>query len=81
MKLDAYVRLAVLIVLLGNQTLLLFGYDPLPFDENQIYEGLSTVALVLASLWTYWKNNSITDEAVKADIYLQELKKEREKNE
>lgn len=79
MKLDAYVRLAVLIVLLGNQTLLLLGYDPLPFDENQIYEGLSTVALVLASLWTYWKNNSITDEAVKADIYLQELKKERKK--
>lgn len=79
MKLDAYVRLAVLVVLLGNQVLLILGFDPLPFDENQIYEGLSTVALVLASLWTYWKNNSITDEAVKADIYLQELKKERKK--
>ena len=81
MKLDAITRLVVLLILLVNQTLILFGYDPLPYDENQIYEAVSTVALVVVTLWTYWKNNNITKEAQHAQIVLNDLKKRRKDNE
>lgn len=71
---QALVRLAVLMVLFINQTLILFGWSPLPFSEEQIYEGVSSVALVVIAIWTWWKNNSVTKEAEEADQYLRELK-------
>ena len=73
-KTAGIVRLVVLLILLINQTLISFGYNPLPFSEEQIYEGVSSVALVVSAIWTWWKNNSVTKEAEEADQYLRELK-------
>ena len=74
---QAIVRLVVLIILLVNQALIVFGLNPLPFSEEQIYEAVSSVATVVVALWAWWKNNSITKEAQQADEYLQELKERR----
>lgn len=71
---EAYIRLAVLIVLLINQSLLVAGWQPLPFTEEQIYEGFSILALILTTIYTWYKNNNITEEAEKAQEYLNELK-------
>ena len=70
----AIVRLVVLVLLLINQTLITLGWSPLPFSEEQIYEGVSSVAVVAVAIYTWWKNNSVTDEAQQADEYLKELK-------
>lgn len=71
---QAIVRLIVLALLLINQVLVTFGFTPLPFTEDQIYEVVSSVATVVVALWAWWKNNSITKEAEQADEYLKELK-------
>lgn len=71
---QAIVRLVVLVVLLVNQFLVTLGWHPLPFSEEQIYEAVSGVAMVLMALFAWWKNNSVTDEAQEADVYMQELK-------
>lgn len=70
----AIVRLVVLVIVLINQALIVAGWNPLPFSEDQIYEGVSTVATVVIALWAWWKNNSITKEAQDADEVLRELK-------
>ena len=71
---QALIRLVVLVILLINQTLMVLGWSPLPFSEEQIYEGVSSVALVVTAIYTWWKNNSVTKEAEKADEYLRQLK-------
>ena len=74
---QAIVRLVVLAVLLLNQSLVVMGWNPLPFSEDEIYEGVSSVATVIVALWAWWKNNSITKEAQQADEYLEELKEKK----
>ena len=57
------VRVSVLIVLLINQLLIGFGFDALPFSEDQIYEGLSTVATVVMSIVTTYFDTDVTKQA------------------
>ena len=71
---EAIIRLVVLLVLLLNNALLLIGKNPLPWSEEEIYLGVSTVATFLVTLWTYWKNNNITKEAQVSQAYLKDLK-------
>ena len=71
---EAIIRLVVLLVLLLNNALLLIGKNPLPWSEEEIYLGVSTVATFVVTLWTYWKNNNITKEARVSQAYLKDLK-------
>ena len=71
---QALIRLVVLVILLINQTLMVLGWAPLPFSEEQIYEGVSSVALVVTAIYTWYKNNNVTKEAEKAQGYLNQLK-------
>ena len=57
------VRVSVLIVLLINQLLIGFGFDALPFSDEQIYEGLSTVATVIMSIVTTYYDTDVTKQA------------------
>lgn len=68
------IRTIVLAVALINQSLVLAGYSPLPFDDTQVENTVTIVFSVAASLLAWWKNNSITREAKEADKYLKELK-------
>ena len=57
------VRVSVLIVLLINQLLIGFRFDALPFSDEQIYEGLSTVATVIMSIVTTYYDTDVTKQA------------------
>lgn len=72
---ETIVRTIVLAVTLLNQVLTMLGKNPLPFAEDELYALLTTAATVAASLWAWWKNNSFTPAAIKADEFLTELKK------
>ena len=74
---QAIIRLVVLAILLINQILITLGWNPFPFSEKQIYEAVSSVATVVMAVWAWWKNNSVTKEAQKADKHLRELKEAR----
>lgn len=71
---ETIVRTIVLAVTLLNQVLTMLGKNPLPFAEDELYALLTTAATVAATLWAWWKNNSFTLAAIKADEYLTELK-------
>ncbi|MFR8250243.1 MAG: phage holin [Anaerovoracaceae bacterium] len=71
------IRTVVLIVALINQVLTMTGHSVLPFDEQQITDGLSMLFTVAAALWAWWKNNSFTKAAQAADVYLRAAKDDK----
>lgn len=73
-KAETIIRTIVLAVTLLNQVLTAIGKNPLPFAEDEIYTALTTAATVAATVWAWWKNNSFTKSAIKADEVLAELK-------
>ena len=66
-------RTIAVIAVLINQFLIMFGKEQLPFTEDEIYQGVSMVLTVGATLWAWWKNNSFTKEAIEADRYRENL--------
>ena len=65
------IRTVVLALALVNQVLTMLGIPVLPFDEQQITDGLSMIFTAAASIWAWWKNNSFTKAAKTADAFLQ----------
>ena len=76
-KIDTIVRTIVLVLALVNQILTTTGHSVIPVTDDQIAEVVSLVITIGASLWTWWKNNSFTKEAIKADVFLDNLRNER----
>ncbi|WP_424236292.1 phage holin [Bhargavaea ginsengi] len=74
-KKAAFVRLAVLVIVLINQALVMFGWDPLPYTEQQIYEGVSVVATAIVSIYTWWRNNNASEEALEAQKQLERIQR------
>ena len=68
------VRTVILIAGLINMALTIFGKNPLPFSDQQIADFISLLWTIAAALWAWWKNNSFTKEAIKADEYLDLLR-------
>lgn len=75
---DTIARTIILVLTLANTILTMSGKNPLPFAEEEIYTVVSTVATIAATAWAWWKNNSFTIAAIKADEYMQELKGSKE---
>ena len=75
-KKDSIIRTIVLIVALINQALTLAGKNPLPFEDDEIVNVLSYAFTLGASLRAWWKNNSCTKNAIKADEMLAQLNAE-----
>lgn len=67
---ETIVRTAVLFVALLNTVLNACGKNPLPFSDDEVYAGVSAVVATVAAVWAWWKNNSFTPAAVKADEVL-----------
>lgn len=75
MKVDTIVRTIILFVALINQILTMCGINPLPFSDDELYTLVSGIVLAISAIWAWWKNNSFTAAAQKADEVLAELKK------
>ena len=69
-------RTAVLALALTNQVLSAAGKPVIPIEDKQLETLVTTAFTVGASLLTWWKNNSFTPAAIKAD---EALKAERKK--
>ena len=67
-------RTIVLALALTNQMLAMFGYGTIDITEDMIYQVCTGVATIGAALVAWWKNNSYTKEARKADIRMKEAK-------
>lgn len=68
-------RTAALLLALTNQVLSAIGKPVLPIEsatvEQLVTAGITTVAALVA----WWKNNSFSTNAIKADQYLKDLNK------
>ena len=76
-KVDTVVRTICLIIALANQLLIWFGKERIPFTDDEIYQAVSYIVLAVVALWSWWKNNSFTQPALKADEYMEKLRKEQ----
>jgi SPP1 family holin len=73
-------RLIVFIFTFFNAVLVAAGRNKIDIADNLLYEAASYIALFIVGLWNYWKNNSFTPEAKKADEYMKELKGEKDEH-
>lgn len=73
-KADTIARTVVLFLALANQVMVAFGWSPIEIEENNVYTLVSTVATIVTAVWAWWKNNSFTKAAMKADEVLKEEK-------
>ena len=71
----AVARTIVLLVALLNQILAMSGKQAVSIADNDIYQTVSLFTIG-ASVWAWWKNNSFTPNAVKADEVLKQLKEQ-----
>ena len=78
-KVATLTRTAVLILALMNQILSATGHSPIPVDDAQLEQLISTGMTVGAASWAWWENNSFTKEAIAADNYLESLIGRKEK--
>ena len=71
---ETMVRTIVLAFALLNQVLTMFGVNPLPFSAEEVYQGCTALLTVVSALWAWWKNNSFTQAAIRADEILKKNK-------
>lgn len=76
-KPDTIIRTIVLILALANQVLAIMGKQAIPVTEDEVYQLVTLLITIGAALWSWWKNNSFTLPAIKADEYLEKLRREK----
>ena len=70
------IRTVILALALLNQVLAIFGISPLNIADDDISTVISTAWTIIAAVIAWWKNNSFTDAAIRADKFLHDLKGE-----
>lgn len=73
-KAGTVARTAVLALALANQILSAAGKSPLPIDSATLEPWVTTGITTAAAVWAWWKNNSFTPEAIRADELLKEMR-------
>lgn len=71
------IRIIVMFIVMVNSIGAMYGFNLIPFTEDEISIGISAVALVISELWNHYKNNNYTPEAKQAQSQLDELKQNR----
>jgi len=69
---STWIRTVLMIISFINLGLQMMGKSILPFTDEEISESVSFIFAMITSVITWWKNNSFTDLAQKADRVLKE---------
>lgn len=69
-------RTILILLVIINLVLRKLGFDPLHIDENEIAKFLELIIEICSIISAWWYNNSFSKNALKAQDYLQELRKE-----
>lgn len=76
-KSETIIRTIVLILALANQVLAIYGKQKIPITEDEVYQLITLIITIGSALWAWWKNNSFTQPAIKADEYMEKLRQEQ----
>lgn len=75
---DTIARTIVLFLAILNQILAILGKNRLEIAESDIYQIVTLIFTIGSAIWAWWKNNSFTQSALKADEFMKELKEKTE---
>lgn len=70
------VRTIMLVIVLINLILEKCGVDIIKADENAVLQAVEYIIEIAAIIAAWWYNNSFSKKALKAQQYLEELRKE-----
>lgn len=70
------IRTIALAVVLINMVLKSLGKPVIDYDEGTVMYWLEIIIEIAVILVTFWKNNSFSEYAIKADEFLKQLKAE-----
>lgn len=73
------IRTILLLIAIINIGLQHFGIDVIKVDESEVASLLEYIVQIAIIAVGFWKNNSYTDKAIKADEFLKNLKEMEEK--
>lgn len=68
------VRTILLVITLLNMALQHFNIDIIKVDESEVASVVEYIIQIAIILVGFWKNNSYTEKAIKADEFLKNLK-------
>lgn len=75
MKKETVIRSILFAIVIVNMILKYTGHDLIiDADESDVYSFVEMVISVMILILNWWKNNSFTQNAIKADEYLEKLK-------
>ena len=74
LQVGAVVRLIFLVIAWFNQVAVTFGTYSVPNLSPSVIYIIATVITIVATLYSYWKNNSWTSNAKTADVILNLMK-------
>lgn len=72
------VRTILLLITIANMALQHFNIDIIKVDESEIASVVEYIIQIAIIVVGFWKNNSYTDKAIKADEFLKNLKETEE---
>ena len=75
-KTDTIIRTIVLAIALINQILAILGREKLPITDDMVYQVVTIIITIGASLWAWWKNNSFTIAAIEGGKVKDHLKQQ-----
>ncbi len=70
-------RTILILLVIINLVLKKLGFDPLNISQNEIAEFVELAIEIGVIITGWWYNNSFSKKALKAQKYLQELRKEK----
>lgn len=68
------VRTIMLVIVVVNLVLKACGKPVIDVEENTIFYWIETIIEIAVIVTTFWKNNSFSKAAIKADEFMQKLK-------
>ena len=71
-------RTIILVLALVNQILTAMGHSVINISDESINTLISTGFTIVTAIVAWWKNNSFTQSALKADEVMKELKSNKE---
>lgn len=72
-------RTIILALALVNQVLTATGHNVINVSDDDINTLISTIFTIVTALIAWWRNNSFTQPALKADEVMKELKTNKER--
>lgn len=66
-------RTIILALALTNQVLVMNGIQMIPISDEEINTLVSTIWTIVASIISWWENNSFSKHAIEADKYMKTL--------